>query len=134
MYSGSCLCREVRYEFDAEPRACVACHCSNCRKVTGSAFAIWALVPMSAFRWLSGHELITEFRSSDHGQRFFCRRCGSTLGNLSSERPNLMHLACGTLDRAPNVRIMMHVYAASKAPWFELDDGAPQFDEMPPRK
>jgi hypothetical protein len=134
MYSGSCLCGEVRYEFSEEPRVCVACHCSNCRKATGSAFATWALVPLSAFRWASGSEQIAEFRSSEHGQRFFCRRCGSTLGNLTAQRPHLMHLACGTLDQAPSFRLAMHVYVASKAPWFELGDDTAQFAELPPRK
>ena len=134
MYSGSCLCREVRYEFDVEPRVCVACHCSSCRKVTGSAFATWAQVPLAQFRWVAGSERIAEFRSSDHGQRFFCKSCGSTLGNLTTERPNIMHLACGTLDEPPQVRITMHVYAASKAPWFDISDGAPQYDELPPKK
>jgi hypothetical protein len=47
-YAGSCVCGRVRYELDTEPKITVACHCSLCRKATGSAFATWTLVPTRA--------------------------------------------------------------------------------------
>jgi hypothetical protein len=43
-FSGSCLCGAVRYAFDSEPKVTLACHCSSCRKATGSAFGVWSLV------------------------------------------------------------------------------------------
>jgi hypothetical protein len=77
-YAGSCLCGRVRYELDTEPKITVACHCSLCRKATGSAFATWTLVPTDHFRWTAGSEEIREFRSSDRGRRMFCGHCGTT--------------------------------------------------------
>src|ERR1700753_2536890 len=119
-YFGSCLCTRVRYEFDVEPRVTVTCHCSRCRKATGSAFATWTLVSREHFRWTSGAEDIGEFQSSDHGQRLFCKHCGTTLGNLTTLWPKYINLAAGTLDHAPALSIKYHAYAASKASWYEI--------------
>ncbi len=133
-YAGSCLCGRVRYEFDIEPKVTVACHCSACRKATGSAFATWTLVTKDHFHWTAGEDEIAEFSSSDHGRRMFCRTCGTTLGNLTTRRPAFMHLASGTLDRAPALTIKFHAYVGSKAPWYEIADSSPRFDELPDSK
>jgi hypothetical protein len=130
-YGGGCLCGAVTYEFAVVPKVTVACHCSACRKYTGSAFGTWTLVPMDEFHWRSGQEEIAEYVSSDHARRLFCRKCGTTLGNLTTRRPKFMHLAAGTLDRAPPLSIGLHVYAASKAPWFEITDAVPQHETEP---
>jgi len=132
-FGGGCLCGGVTYEFDVDPRVTVACHCSACRKATGSAFGVWSLVPKDSFRWTSGSELLVEFQSSDHAQRLFCKRCGTTLGNYSSRRPRVIHLAAGTLDRSPQLRIDLHAYTASKASWYEIHDAAPQHLDEPTR-
>lgn len=135
-YSGSCLCGAVRYEFEAEPRIVVNCHCAACRKATGSTVATWLLVPLDRFRWLNGREELREFVSSDHARRSFCGTCGATMGNLTTRRPTLMHLAAGTLDRAPAFQVALHGYVASKAPWHEITDSLPQYDDepSPPRR
>ena len=130
-YSGSCLCGAVAYEFDGEPRAAVNCHCSRCRKFTGATVATWLLVPLASFRWLSGEQQLKALPSSDHGRRFFCGTCGSSLGSLTERRPQLMHLAAGTLEHAPTFRVAFHAYVASMAPWHEITDALPRYDEEP---
>jgi hypothetical protein len=130
-WDGSCLCGRVKYQIDVAPRVTVACHCSMCRKLTGSAFGTWSLVPKESFRFRSGQELVTEVASSEHGQRLFCRQCGATLGSLTSRRPAFMHVAAGTFDGAPPLRIALHAYTASKASWYEIADGLPQHAEEP---
>jgi len=130
-YSGSCFCGALRYEFDGEARIVVNCHCSACRKATGSSVATWLLVPLERFRWLSGQEQLRQFASSEHAQRLFCANCGATMGNLTTRRPKLMHLAVGSLDRAPEFQVALHGYVASKAAWHEITDALPQFDGEP---
>lgn len=61
----------------------------------------------------------------------FCAHCGTTLGNLTTRRPAFMHLAAGTRDRAPPLRIKSHVYVGSKASWYEIADSQPRFEELP---
>jgi len=131
MYSGSCLCGAVSYEFEGQPRVAVNCHCSACRKATGATVATWLLVPLDQFRWLSGREQLREFASSEHARRSFCGTCGAVLGNLTTRRPTLMHLAAGTLDHAPTFKVAFHGYVASKAAWHEITDALPQYDEEP---
>jgi hypothetical protein len=133
-FGGSCVCGAVTYAFDMQPKVTVACHCSACRKATGSAFGTWALVLKEGFRFTAGDEHVAEFQSSDHAQRLFCRLCGTTLGNLTSRRPRYLHLAAGTLDRAPPMSIAMHLYTASKAPWYEIADALPQHPSEPPNR
>lgn len=130
-YVGSCLCGRVRYEFDVEPKVTVTCHCSKCRKATGSAFGTWTLVAKDHFRWTLGTDQIGEFASSDHGGRFFCKYCGTTLGTFTTRWPQFMNLAAGTLHQAPDLNIKHHAYVGSKAPWYAITDSLPRFDQLP---
>ena len=79
VYQGSCLCAAVRYELLDEPKAVSHCHCSQCRKGHGAAFASYGSVPCSAFSLLSCAEDHKAYRSSESVLREFCRHCGSTL-------------------------------------------------------
>lgn len=130
-FGGGCLCGAVTYEITGAPKVTVACHCSACRKATGSAFGVWTLVPKDQFHWRSGADQIAQYVSSEHGQRMFCRNCGTTLGNLTTRRPGFVHLAAGTLERSPPLQLALHCYTASKAPWFEITDGLPQHPDEP---
>lgn len=86
---------------------------------------LWSMseTPKAEFAWTSGEDHIVEHASSQHGRRLFCRRCGSTLGSLTTRRPTFMHLAAGTLDGTPPVTRAMHLDAGSKAPWYEIEAG-----------
>ncbi|HEY4184596.1 MAG TPA: GFA family protein [Polyangia bacterium] len=123
---GSCLCGGVRYEVDGLGRV-VNCHCSMCRKATGAAFRTRAAIKPAAFRWLAGEELVSRYDSSPGETRTFCRVCGATLATfLGAEE---IGLPLGTLDDDPGVRPTAHVFVDSKAVWFEITDGLPQFPE-----
>jgi hypothetical protein len=128
------VCGGVACRFDAEPRVTVACHCSLCREATGSAFGTWTLVPRDHVRFMRGEQLIVEFQSSHHARRLFCKQCGTTLGNYTTRRPTFMHLAAGTLDQAPVMRVNLHCYTASKAPWFQITDQLPQHEDEPQKR
>jgi len=134
MHHGACLCGGVAYEVDGEIGPIVYCHCSMCRRWTGTAFRARASVRKSAFRFLRGEELITEYRSSADTIRRFCRVCGSPLANSWSPEPDSYGLAIGTLATDPGQRPRCHIYVGSKAPWFEITDGLPQYEEFPPAK
>jgi len=132
MIIGSCLCGGVRYEIDGAMGPALNCHCSMCRKVTGAAFRSRVAVASENFRWVSGEDLLTRYASSPKTTRTFCRVCGATLVSLFDDNPNTIGLAMGTLDDDPGVRPAFHVFVGSKAPWFEITDGLPQFDALPP--
>ena len=129
MIRGSCLCKGVRFEIDGELTPATNCHCAMCRKAHGAAFGTYAGFKASQFRLLAGAALIKRYQSSPGIVRTFCANCGSTLQWLRESKPEEMDIALGTLDDDPGVRPAMHIYVGSKAPWHEIADGLPQYEE-----
>jgi hypothetical protein len=129
---GGCLCGGVRYEIGGKVESAANCHCSMCRKQTGSAFFSAVPVATKNLRWSKGQDLITRYDSSPGGVRLFCKKCGSTLGGGSSDpKADTFYLAMGTLDGDPGIKPSVHVYVGSKAPWYDITDKLPQFEEFP---
>lgn len=131
MIKGSCLCGNVRYEIHGSPQAMYYCHCSMCRKATGSAFATNMLVSENDFVFKSGHAAIKAFQSSPSEHRYFCPDCGSPIYSRAEARKGLISVRCGTLDDDPSTRPAEHIFTASKAPWFEICDQLPQYPDEP---
>ena len=69
--------------------ALTTCHCSICRKLSGSAFGTYAHVGKNAFRWISGEDLITRYESAPGSVRGFCRVCGSLAPPMAIPNPQL---------------------------------------------
>jgi hypothetical protein len=131
MVKGSCLCGGVRYEIDGEIGPMAHCYCSMCRKQHGTSLATYVGVKASDFRWVKGEELVAAYQSSPGLQRGFCRTCGSNLPVPGTAEESLF-IPAGTLDDDPGVRPAAHIFVASKAPWVDINDDLPQFDEYPP--
>ncbi len=131
MIRGSCLCGGIQFEADSVPLI-TTCHCSKCRKTRGSAFSVTACVPITQFRFLRGEDLIQAHQPSTgtYANRF-CRSCGSNAPWVNVER-KLVLVPAGLLDDDPGVRPALHMFVGSKAPWWEIADGARQFEEWVP--
>lgn len=127
MFHGSCLCGKITYEVRGAPQAMYYCHCSMCRKASGSSFATNMLIEKRYFSVSSGAELLKGFRSSPGEKRFFCSECGSPIYSEAKAQLGAVSVRCGTLDETPNMRPSEHIYVGSKAPWFEICDDVPQF-------
>ena len=131
MVRGSCLCGGIQFQAEKVPLLS-SCHCSKCRKSRGAAFNTTASVPASEFRWVRGQDLIETYEPSSGGYSTrFCRVCGSSAPWLVEER-QLVLIPAGLLDDDPGVRPALHMFVGSKAPWWEITDGAPQFEEWVP--
>ncbi|HSJ98269.1 MAG TPA: GFA family protein [Myxococcota bacterium] len=131
--TGSCLCGEVRLRITGKLGPAGFCHCSQCRKANGSAFASNAPVRARYLEIAAGRERIREFESSPGKFRAFCSRCGSPVYSRRDTEPELLRLRLGLLDGDPGRRPAAHVWVGSKAPWYEITDALPQFDEgVPP--
>jgi hypothetical protein len=126
MLKGSCLCGGIRYEIDAELGPITNCHCGQCRKASGAAFASNASVPVAKFRFISGAELLKEWESSPGRRRCFCGRCGSPILKRNADQPETVRLRLGTLDTDPRIKPSRHIYIGSKAPWVDITDSLPQ--------
>lgn len=127
MVKGSCLCGGVRYEYDGDIDEISFCHCSQCRKAQGSAFAAVSPVATERFRILAGAELLREYRSSPDKVRAFCSNCGSPIYSAKDDLPQLRRLRLGTVDTPFACDNAFHIFTGSKASWWEFNDNHPRF-------
>jgi hypothetical protein len=126
---GSCLCGGVRFEVEPPFRRANYCHCSRCRKHSGSGALVQGRVPRERFRLLAGEELIRVFRPDGGAVKAFCSVCGSSLfGGTWPDGPEVS-VRFGCLDDDPGLRPQYHAFVGSKAPWEEIpDDGLPRHE------
>ena len=130
MYTGSCLCGEVRYELDCELPAIVNCHCQFCRRAHGSAFTTVTWVLASAFRFSAGEKEVASFSRSG-GCRHFCRICATRLFSRADSQADHLSLIVASLDQEPPAGPVAHLNLESKAGWYEILDDCPQFQTLP---
>ena len=128
MISTSCLCGSVSIEIHGEIQQPRYCHCSNCRKASGSAYAAWGVVASRHFRWASGEELVRRYDSGG-GNRTFCARCGSPLSFEPHAISEIVGVPLGPLDAAPPPA--MHLWTRSKLSWIEIRDDLAQYETFP---
>jgi hypothetical protein len=132
--SGSCTCGRVRFELEGHPTVMMHCHCTRCRRARGTAHATNLAWKLGALRYTGGEELLTVFDLP--GAQFFgttfCAYCGGFLPRRSEGRGWAV-VPVGSLDTDPEITAKAHQYVSSKAPWFEITDGVPQFPEAAPR-
>lgn len=127
MIEGGCLCGEIRYTIDNTITDVSHCHCAMCRKHHGAAFATYGVAERKHFHWLQGEEKINIYRSSGQLERLFCSACGSSLLCRTSEEPDAVYVALGTIDDDPGCRPGYHIWVDSKAPWYLITDDLPRF-------
>ena len=129
-FQGSCLCGAVRYETLTPPQALSHCHCSQCRKSHGAAFASYGSVLRGDLRILMGAQALKSYASSASVVRQFCAHCGSPLFWSRSEGDycDWVSVALGTLDTEFTSKKQRHIHVACKAPWYELLDHWPHFE------
>ncbi len=129
--NGSCLCVQIRYRITGPLDGVLNCHCSMCRKSHGTAFRTRAAVRTADFEWLDGEDLLTHYESSPGELRTHCSVCGSNLVTKFSSKPEWLGFALGTLDDDPGVKPQFHVFVGSKAPWHDITDDLPQWQDFP---
>lgn len=132
MHTGSCLCGAVKYEIRGDIGPGYYCHCSRCRKASGTVFASNAVVALDDFVVTSGSETLKTFVADTGLHRSFCGNCGSP---IISRREGVaqVRVRLGTLDTSLEQGPQAHIYVGSKAEWWEIRDELPQHPAAPPR-
>ena len=129
-FTGSCLCGTVKFEIRAPLSGFRYCHCSRCRKASGSAHAANIFLPKSQFRWLTGESAVTRFKLQS-AQRFavwFCSTCGTRVPHEIAGRGDYL-IPAGVLDQDPGLRPDQSIFWASKAPWYVEPSEHPRHTE-----
>lgn len=132
-HQGACLCSQVTYEIKDNMGIFQYCHCSRCRKFTGSAHASNLFVKSDDFAWLSGAGLVGCYNPPDtkYFATAFCTICGSSLP-WNSKGGNVVVIPAGTLEQDPEIQPQWNVFCDSKAPWYINPEELPQYQQLPP--
>jgi hypothetical protein len=129
LLAGKCLCGAVRYEVKDEFAYALNCHCSKCRRATGSAFKPFAGIEREKLRITHGEDSRMVFGNESASHDVHCKICGSLLFSVVRDG-EFVHVTLGTLDDTPSIRPSAHIFVGSKAPWFSITDQLPQHDEF----
>ena len=127
MLAGRCFCGAVHYAVADSFGYAMNCHCSNCRRTTGSAFKPFAGIEREKFAVTHGADKLMIY-GDDKANDAHCRRCGSLLFSVVRDGA-FVHVAMGTLLDDPSIRPSRHIFVGSKAPWFTITDDLPQHQE-----
>ena len=128
MLSGECLCGDVHYRVEDRFVYALNCHCSQCRKATGSAFKPFAGIERSKLSIVKGANDLSLF-GDERGHDAHCKRCGSLLYSVVRDG-QYVQVTFGTLIDEPSIRPTAHIYVGSKAPWYTITDALPQYQEL----
>ena len=132
MLKGSCLCGGVQFEISGQASGISQCHCSLCRKASGTAAIATFSVPAGQLKWLSGEDIVKTFeRPSGYGNTF-CSVCGSPVPDADAKRTRFS-IPAGLLDGDPPLRVTQHIFMGSMAEWEKTAAEAPHFDEFLPK-
>jgi hypothetical protein len=127
--NGSCLCGAVRYVARGEPRRFFHCHCSRCRKVSGTGHAS-NLFLKGELEWLAGEDEQSHYQLPE-AERFgnhFCRHCGARVPRFVAAAGVVM-IPAGSLDDESPMLPEARIFAGSKAAWSCDSRDIPTFDE-----
>jgi hypothetical protein len=125
---GSFLCGGVRWQFTGPVFLFNHCHCRECRKSHGAAFASNLHLKPEQFRWLAGESLVHRYESSPGVRRSFCSTCG---GNVAIVLADQVVIPAASLDDSLEAKPQMHFFAGEKVPWIDIADGIPAFKTWP---
>ncbi len=132
MIEGKCQCQSIRFSLKSIPFECCYCHCSICRKLTGSSFGTYGTVPKDNFEWLQGEELLSNFNQNENLQRSFCFQCGSFLKSVHKLDPTNVFISIGCIDTTiDELEIEYQQFTESKAPWHRLDSEIKSYRNWP---
>ncbi len=129
---GGCICKTVTFAIDPPFERMVHCHCSRCRKGTGTGHATNLLVGPEQLRWTQGEERITRYAlpTAKSWGKWFCSSCGCPLPRVT-RNGKMVVVPAGSLDAPPPIAPSRHIYWASRAPWGCGANGLPTHDELP---
>jgi hypothetical protein len=135
--AGGCQCGAVRYAIAAQPLTVYACHCRDCQRQSGAAFALSMVVPRAAIRITAGAPrdwlrpgAVTASGTPTHC--LFCTECGARLYHLPERNRDIAVVKPGTLDDTSWLVAVGHIFTASAQPWVTIPETTVNFPRQPP--
>lgn len=131
MYDGQCLCGEIKIKINGPIKDIIHCHCSLCRKSSGTAYATNGFVERDDLQ-VTNAEALADFVFKPGRVRHFCRHCGSPVFSSNQDDPSRVRIRLGILDSEISERPISHNFVSSKATWDDLDAQLPRYDGFEP--
>lgn len=124
--NGECNCGAVAFEISTDPGGIYFCHCSICRRATGTNGIAVIVVDNGAFRWVRGEEAMKNWKKPDADWEMnFCSTCGSPLPGCNDD--DRMFVPAGLITGGgESLEVLHHIFVASKADWDEIGDSGKQ--------
>jgi len=131
--AGRCLCGQITFTIKSAPVSWQICHCRECQRAQGSAFACNAPVAEADVCFVSGEHLLKHYESSPGKVRAFCAECGSPVFSQHQSLPGVLRMRIGLIDTLHRARIESQAYCVEAADWLEDLDQAPGFAQARPK-
>lgn len=130
---GGCQCGALRYRVNQPPLMIYCCHCANCQKISGSAFAISATIIEATFEFTSGEAKKTKWVSDAGNQRYgyICGDCGTRIAHGQEPSIGVLSLRAGTFDDVSWVEPAGHIWTSSAQSWVKFADDDITCDVQP---
>ena len=127
------MCGTSEFQLTETPQVFHYCHCSRCRRATAAAHATDGQISMNAVRFIRGEDHLKDYKlpGTSHFAQVFCDLCGSKMPRLDPEGGTAM-IPLGSLDDDPKVKAGAHLFAGSKAEWFDITGELPVFEAAAP--
>ena len=129
---GSCLCGQVSYRVEGPLQTFHLCHCSQCRKSTGTAHAANIFAEADQITWLSGEALIKRYTPEKEGviSKCFCSHCGSLVPYVSLKSGKLI-IPAGSLDSESTIKPADNIFWSDRADWYDDGTASKKFEQWP---
>jgi len=132
-YTGGCLCGELRYVVKSEPLTFYACHCTDCQRRTGTAFALSMVVSRGAFELQKGKPVFYKVQMTDGRTKTgnVCPACSTRVWGEPAKTPDVVIIQPGTLDDRSWLHPVAHIWTRSAQPWFQFPKDVARFEMQP---
>lgn len=126
-YTASCLCNGIQLSINSGLAPIMVCHCTQCQKAQGAAFAAITQVQKRDLNIVQGENLLQAYFASPNKKRVFCKTCGSPIWSERLDKPDVVRLRVGLINEEISTQVISHAYVASKACWHTIGDHAQQY-------
>ncbi|WP_404340118.1 GFA family protein [Pseudoalteromonas mariniglutinosa] len=134
MYKGQCLCGTVKITLSGSIDSIIHCHCSLCRKNSGTAYATNGFISANKFQIVAGENALSCFQFKPDRNRYFCSVCGSPVYSENKEDPLRLRIRLGIIDSVIKERPISHNFVSSKASWDTFAEPLPCYDSFEPSR
>lgn len=134
MYHGSCLCGAIKIELSGSIEDIIHCHCSLCRKNSGTAYATNGFINTSELNITDPQNKLGTYEFKPGKNRHFCTVCASPIFSSNADNPSKLRIRLGIIDSDITERPLSHNFVSSKANWDNLDADIPRYNGFEPAR